>query len=185
MIRLHLTSEAFEQDIRPLYMSFFPKEEYVFSYGAGKPDGSRSGTGTGDEPADWGRYLLEGDWRDDGFTLCLYRAGDLSGGVQQEEKKVPFAERKKFRDEVKRAVSTCEVSLLCSARVPCAGTGYFSSVSPGDSPAAAAALSGGPGVPGSAPGPPPASVPSFSIISRFWETCNEKGPHSFPGRKNP
>ena len=37
MIRLHLTNEAFEQDIRPLYKSFFPKDEYVFSYGGEKP----------------------------------------------------------------------------------------------------------------------------------------------------
>ena len=97
MIRLHLTNEAFEQDIRPLYMSFFPKEEYVFSYG-GKP------VNLPYEPADWGRYLLYGEWKEDGFVLSLYRNGDLSDAVQQEEKTVPLTERKKFRDEVKRAV---------------------------------------------------------------------------------
>ncbi len=104
MIRLHLTSEAFEQDIRPLYMSFFPKEEYVFSYGSGKPVNLELGTGNVDVPADWGRYLLCGEWKEDGFVLCLFRDGDLSEAVQQEKKAVAFAERKKFRDEVKRAV---------------------------------------------------------------------------------
>ena len=103
MIRLHLTSEAFEQDIRPLYMSFFPKEEYVFSYG-GKPVSSQFGTGDGDVPVDWGRYLLCGEWTEDGFVLSLFRDGELSEAVQQEEKTVAMTERKKFRDEVKRAV---------------------------------------------------------------------------------
>ena len=37
MIRLHLTNEAFEQDIRPLYKSFFPKEELVVSFGEEEP----------------------------------------------------------------------------------------------------------------------------------------------------
>jgi len=98
MIRLDLTSEAFEQDIRPLYKSFFPKEDYVFSYGGGKPVNLPC------EPADWGRYLLVGEWKEDGFVLSLFRNGDLSVVVQREEKAVDFAERKKFRDEVKRAV---------------------------------------------------------------------------------
>ena len=75
MIRLHLTNEAFEQDIRPLYKSFFPKEEYVFSYGGGKP------VNLPYEPADLGRYLLVGEWKEDGFVLSLYRDGDLSVAV--------------------------------------------------------------------------------------------------------
>ena len=49
MIRLHLTNEAFEQDIRPLYKSFFPKEELVVSFG--------------EEPEAYGRYLLFGYWQ--------------------------------------------------------------------------------------------------------------------------
>ena len=32
MIGLQLTGDAFEQDIRPLLKSFFPKEELVISY---------------------------------------------------------------------------------------------------------------------------------------------------------
>ena len=103
MIRLHLTSEAFEQDIRPLYKSFFPKEELVVSFG-GKPVNPPYGTEEGDTPADLGRYLLVGEWKEDGFVLSLYRDGDRSGAVQQEEKAVALSERKKFRDEVKRAV---------------------------------------------------------------------------------
>ncbi len=103
MIRLHLTSEAFEQDIRPLYKSFFPKEELVVSFG-GKPVNPPYGTEEGDTPADWGRYLLVGEWKEDGFVLSLYRDNDRSVAVQQEEKAVALSERKKFRDEVKRAV---------------------------------------------------------------------------------
>ncbi len=114
MIRLHLTSEDFEQDIRPLYKSFFPKEELMVSFGggpesvlAGGTDGMTAdaeGTDNDDASAASGRYLLAGDWREEGFTLSLYRDGDLSCAVQKEEKKVPFTGRKKFRDEVKRAV---------------------------------------------------------------------------------
>lgn len=33
MIRLHLTNESFEQDIRPLIKSFFSKEELLVSFG--------------------------------------------------------------------------------------------------------------------------------------------------------
>ncbi|MBR2407785.1 MAG: coproporphyrinogen dehydrogenase HemZ [Lachnospiraceae bacterium] len=103
MIRLHLTSEAFEQDIRPLMKSFFPKEELVVSFG-GKPVDFSFGAKEGHEPADWGRYLLFGDWREDGFVLSLYRDGNTTVTVQREEKEVDLSERKKFRDEVKRGV---------------------------------------------------------------------------------
>lgn len=91
MIRLHLTNEAFEQDIRPLITSFFPQEELFVSFGEKHPE-------TG-----WS-YLLCGEWRKEGFLLSLYRAGRDKTAVQSEEKSVPFVERKRFRDEVKRAV---------------------------------------------------------------------------------
>ena len=92
MIRLHLTSEAFEQDIRPLYKSFFPKEELTVSFGAERNVGA-----AGD-----GRYLLAGDWREDGFTLSLYRDGDLTAEVQKESRAVSMTERKLFRDRLNR-----------------------------------------------------------------------------------
>ncbi len=110
MIRLHLTSEAFEQDIRPLYKSFFPKEELTVSFGempAGTADDrakDAGGQAASEAVKDSGRYLLSGDWREDGFTLSLYRDGDLNVAVQKEEKTVALTERKRFRDEVKRAV---------------------------------------------------------------------------------
>ena len=91
MIRLQLTSEAFEQDIRPLIKSFFPKEELCLSYGEEPEEGTWS-------------YLLKGEWREDAFCLSLYRDGDASHAVQSEEKRVLLAEKKKYRDEVKRAV---------------------------------------------------------------------------------
>jgi hypothetical protein len=103
MIRLHLTNEAFEQDIRPLLKSFFPKEELVVSFGE-VPEKMADGTPESEGASDFGRYLLAGDWREDGFTLSLYRSEDVTCAVQKEEKQVSFTERKKFRDEVKRAV---------------------------------------------------------------------------------
>lgn len=90
MIRLQLTSEAFEQDVRPLIKSFFAKEELVVSY----EDGPEN---------DW-NYLLKGDWGEDGFCLSLYRAGERETAVQEEKCAVPLAEKKRYRDEVKRAV---------------------------------------------------------------------------------
>ncbi|MDD6035384.1 MAG: coproporphyrinogen dehydrogenase HemZ [Lachnospiraceae bacterium] len=90
MIRLQLTSEAFEQDIRPLIKAFFPEEEVTVAYGEEVCDG------------DW-NFLLAGSWREDGFLLSLYR--DKAGSpVQREEKQVPVTLRKKYRDEVKRGV---------------------------------------------------------------------------------
>lgn len=91
MIRLHLTNEAFEQDIRPLIKSFFPKEELQVSYGDEREEGG------------W-RYRLTGEWKEDGFLLSLYRDGNGSVKVQKEAKQVSFAEKKKYRDEVKRGV---------------------------------------------------------------------------------
>lgn len=90
MIRLQLTSEAFEQDVRPLLKAFFAKEELVVSY---------------EEPTqkDW-RYLLRGDWEEDGFALFLYRDGDRSTVVGGERQAVALSDRKRYRDEVKRAV---------------------------------------------------------------------------------
>ncbi|MBQ9768323.1 MAG: coproporphyrinogen dehydrogenase HemZ [Lachnospiraceae bacterium] len=90
MIRLQLTSDAFEQDVRPLLKSFFAKEELTVDY---------------EESAkqDW-RYLLCGDWGEEGFLLSLYRDGDRSVKVQEELQKVPLSEKKRYRDEVKRAV---------------------------------------------------------------------------------
>lgn len=90
MIGLQLTGDAFEQDIRPLLKSFFPKEELVISYEE-TPEG------------DW-RYLLRGEWREDGFTLSLFRDGACAVAVQKETGTVALTERKLFRDEVKRAV---------------------------------------------------------------------------------
>lgn len=90
MIGLQLTGDAFEQDIRPLLKSFFPKEELVISYEE-TPEG------------DW-RYLLRGEWREDGFTLSLFRDGACAVAVQKEIGTVALTERKLFRDEVKRAV---------------------------------------------------------------------------------
>ncbi len=90
MIRLKLTSEAFEQDIRPLMKSFFPKEELVVSYG-------------GEETEEDFRYLLTGEWGEDGFLLSLYR-NDKKEAVQKERQTVPLSERKRYRDEVKRGV---------------------------------------------------------------------------------
>ncbi len=90
MIRLQLTSDAFEQDVRPLIKSFFAKEELVVAY---------------EESAEWDwRYLLIGEWREDGFLLSLYRNGDRAVAVRKEQQAVPLAERKRYRDEVKRAV---------------------------------------------------------------------------------
>ncbi len=91
MIQLRLTSEAFEQDIRPLVTSFFPKEELTVFY-----DGQAAEEGF--------RYLLTGEWGEDGFLLCLYRGADTEKAVQSEQKALPLAERKRYRDEVKRAV---------------------------------------------------------------------------------
>lgn len=91
MIQLRLTSEAFEQDIRPLVTSFFPKEELTVFY-----DGQAAEEGF--------RYLLTGEWGEDGFLLCLYRGADTEKAVQSEQKALPLAERKCYRDEVKRAV---------------------------------------------------------------------------------
>ncbi len=91
MIRLHLTSEAFEQDIRPLLKSFFPRTELFVTFGENEPE------------KDWD-YLLRGIWEEDGFLLSLYKDGKQEKPVQTEEKKVSFTERKKYRDEVKRAV---------------------------------------------------------------------------------
>lgn len=91
MIRLKLTDEAFEQDIRPLVKSFFPKEELAVSY---------KGEETG---ADF-RYLLAGEWGEDGFLLLLYRYPEIEKAVQEERQMLPLADRKRYRDEVKRAV---------------------------------------------------------------------------------
>jgi len=91
MIRLQLTNESFEQDIRPLYKSFFPKEELCVSFGEELPAGEF-------------RYLLAGVWEEDGFCLSLYRNGDVSDKVRTEEQKVAISDRKRYRDEVKRAV---------------------------------------------------------------------------------
>ena len=91
MIRLKLTNEAFEQDIRPLIKSFFPKEELVVSY-------------EGEETEADFLYLLTGEWNEDGFLLLLYRNADLTKAVREEKQEVPLAERKRYRDEVKRAV---------------------------------------------------------------------------------
>lgn len=91
MIRLQLTNESFEQDIRPLYKSFFPKEELCVSFGEKLPAGEF-------------RYLLAGVWEEDGFCLSLYRNGDVSDKVRTEEQKVAISDRKRYRDEVKRAV---------------------------------------------------------------------------------
>lgn len=107
MIRLHLTNEAFTQDIRPLLKSFFPKEELTVSFEEepGEASGKASvGKQNGCMTADSGRYLLTGDWQEEGFTLSLYRDGDMSLPVQQESRTVALSERKKYRDEVKRAV---------------------------------------------------------------------------------
>ena len=91
MIQLRLTNEAFEQDIRPLVTSFFPKEELTVFY-----DGEAAEEGF--------RYLLTGEWGEDGFLLCLYRDTDRARAVQSERKALPLTERKRYRDEVKRAV---------------------------------------------------------------------------------
>ncbi|MBQ8798603.1 MAG: coproporphyrinogen dehydrogenase HemZ [Lachnospiraceae bacterium] len=91
MIRLHLTNEAFEQDIRPLLKSFFPRTEVSVSFGENEPE------------KDW-TYLLRGIWKEDGFLLFLYKDGESETPVQSEEKTVELAERKRYRDEVKRAV---------------------------------------------------------------------------------
>lgn len=91
MIRLKLTDEAFEQDIRPLIKSFFPKEELIVSY-----KGEEAG-------ADF-RYLLTGEWGEDGFLLLLYREPDREKAVQEEKQTLPLTDRKRYRDEVKRAV---------------------------------------------------------------------------------
>lgn len=90
MIRLQLTSEAFEQDVRPLIKSFFTKEELVVSYEDG-------------EENDW-NYLLKGDWGEEGVCLFLYRDGDRETAVQEEKCAVLLTEKKRYRDEVKRAV---------------------------------------------------------------------------------
>lgn len=58
----------------------------------------------GYETVDRGHYLLTGDWEADGFTLSLYRDGDLTAAVRQETRTVAMSERKNYRDEVKRAV---------------------------------------------------------------------------------
>lgn len=91
MIRLRLTNESFEQDIRPLYKSFFPKEELCVSFGEVDLTGEF-------------RYLLDGTWREDGFTLSLFCNNESVTAVQKEERKVALSDRKQFRDEVKRAV---------------------------------------------------------------------------------
>jgi len=91
MIRLHLTSEAFEQDIRPLLKSFFPRTELSVTFGEKEPE------------KDWD-YLLRGIWEEDGFLLYLYKDGAQEEPVQKEKKTVSLTERKKYRDEVKRAV---------------------------------------------------------------------------------
>ena len=72
MIRLRLTNESFEQDIRPLYKSFFPKEELCVSFGEEEPVGEF-------------RYLLDGTWTEDGFKLSLFCNNELSKAVQKEE----------------------------------------------------------------------------------------------------
>ena len=91
MIRLHLTNEAFEQDIRPLLKSFFPRTEISVTFGENEPE------------KDW-VYLLRGIWEEDGFLLSLYKDGEVENPVQTETKKVAMTEKKKYRDEVKRAV---------------------------------------------------------------------------------
>lgn len=91
MIRLHLTSEAFEQDVRPLLKSFFPRTELSVTFGENEPE------------TDW-IYLLRGIWEEDGFLLSLYKDGKQEKPVQTEAKKVALTERKTYRDEVKRAV---------------------------------------------------------------------------------
>lgn len=89
MILLQLTNESFEQDIRPLYKSFFPKEELRVVLGEN----------TENEPFS---YALLGTWREDGFTLALFQNNERTARYT-EEKKVDFNNRKLFRDEVKRA----------------------------------------------------------------------------------
>ena len=91
MIRVHLTNEAFEQDIRPLLKSFFPRTEISVTFGENEPE------------KDW-VYLLRGIWEEDGFLLSLYKDGEVENPVQTETKKVAMTEKKKYRDEVKRAV---------------------------------------------------------------------------------
>lgn len=90
MIRILLTNESFEQDIRPLIKSFFPKEELTVSYDEGFEE-------------DW-NYLLKGEWKEDGFCLFLYKEGERSDAIREERCSVLLSDRKKYRDEVKRGV---------------------------------------------------------------------------------
>lgn len=94
MIWLYLTNEAFEQDVRPLIKSFFPKEELQVTHA--EDEDKQEVTG-------W-RKKICGIWGEDGFVLELYREESSDMVSQTEHKKVSFTERKRFRDEVKRAV---------------------------------------------------------------------------------
>jgi len=92
MIWLYITSESFEQDIRPLIKSFFPKEELAVTHDTDADTAFVEG---------W-RYKLVGEWKENGFVLTLVQE---QGEVLCCEKgEVPLSERKLFRDEVKRAV---------------------------------------------------------------------------------
>lgn len=93
MIWLYLTSEAFEQDVRPLIKSFFPKEELTVTHA----------DDVNPELVEGWRKKIVGAWREDGFTLALYREEEPQTIAAEEEKQVLFSERKLFRDEVKRA----------------------------------------------------------------------------------
>lgn len=94
MIWLHLTNEAFEQDIRPLVKSFFPKEELVVTHGDDAvPDGVEG----------WHKKLC-GIWRENGFEFALYRETSPETVSELEKREVSFSNRRLFRDEVKRAV---------------------------------------------------------------------------------
>lgn len=90
MIEIRLTSEAFEQDIRPLIKSFFPREDTTVVYG------DTSVTTENIEKR------ITGKWREDGFSMTVEQPDGTVN--QREEGQVSFSEHKLFRDEVKRAV---------------------------------------------------------------------------------
>ncbi len=92
MVRLQLTNESFEQDIRPLLKSFFPKEEQQVFFGA-----------LDTEQMDF-TYMLSGIWEEERFVLTLYKDSDVSSPVRTEVQQVALSDRKKYRDEIKRAV---------------------------------------------------------------------------------